>query len=439
MIRKIIVFSLMTVFAATCFSQTLNKQRLDSLFTVLKENDKFMGSIAISKDGKLLYSNAIGYSDVDLSKKADPKTQYRIGSVSKMFTAVLVLKAVEENKIQLKQTLDPYFPQIENANKITIENLLNHRSGIHNFTSDKLYLDYHTEPKSEKEMVEIIAKGKSDFEPNSKAQYSNSNYVLLSYILEKIYSKPYAKILDAKIINPLSLMNTHSGGKTNSDKNESFSYAFDDKWIKEDETDLSVPMGAGAIVSTPRDLTIFIEQLFAGKIITNHSLTLMKTMNEKFGLGMFEFTYAGNTGYGHTGGIDKFQSVLWYFPKEKLSVALISNGMIYSIDQVLQGALSSYFNQTFEMPTFKSIVLKAAELDQFLGTYASAQMPVKIIITKNNDKLLAQATGQAAIVLDATAPNVFQFEKFGIVMEFIKDKKQVVLKQSGKELLFTKE
>lgn len=316
MIKKIILLSLMTVAASTGFSQTFNQSRLDSLFKILETKDKFMGSIAVSQNGKLLYTNTIGYSDIATSKKADPQTKYRIGSISKMFTAALILKAMEENKISLTQTLDKYFPKIENSNKITIANLLNHSSGIHNFTNDSVYLTYHTKAQSEKEMLEIIAKGKSDFEPNSKAAYSNSNYVILSYILEKIYSTPYAKILQTKIIIPLGLKNTYFGGKTNLQNNECYSYRFEDKWVKEAETDLSIPMGAGALVSTPTDLTVFIEQLFAGKIVSDKSLTLMKTIKEKYGMGMFEFPYFEKKSYGHTGGIDGFQSVLTYFPEE---------------------------------------------------------------------------------------------------------------------------
>lgn len=439
MIKKLLTLSLMTVFATTCFSQTLNKQRLDSLFKVLEENNKFMGSIAITQNGKIVYTNAIGYADVEASKKADAKTKYRIGSVSKMFTAVLVLKAVEEKKISLNQTLDRYYPQIENSAKITIENLLNHRSGIHNLTKDKAYQDYYTSPKTEKEIVEIITNGQSDFEPNSKAQYSNSNFIILSYILEKIYAKPYAEILNAKIIKPLGLVNTHSGGKININNNESYSYSFDGKWEKEDETDLSIPIGAGAITSNPMDLTVFINQLFAGKIISDQSLTLMKTLNEKFGLGMFSLTYFGNVSFGHDGAIDKFQSNLLFFPKEQLAVAVISNGMVYSLNNVLMGAMSSCFNQPFEMPTFKTFILKPEELDKFLGTYASTQIPIKIIVTKAEGKLMVEATGQSAIVLEATGPSTFQFDKFGIVIDFNVTKKEVTLKQSGKEILFTKE
>lgn len=439
--KKILIICLVTLATTTCISQTFNKQRLDSLFQVLEKKEKFMGSIAISKNGTILYSNAIGYADLETSKKATTATKYRIGSISKIFTAALILKSIEENKLTFNQTIDKYFPQIENAKKITIENLLNHRSGIYNFTNDLTYLKYNTLPKSQKEMIEIIAKGKSDFEPNSKADYSNSNYVLLSYILEKIYKKDYSLILNEKIIKPLGLKNTYYGGKTNLTNNESYSYSFKNKWIKETETDMSIPMGAGAMVSNPTDLTIFIEQLFAGKIISQKSLTTMKMMKEKYGMGIFEFPYFDKNSYGHTGGIDGFQSVVSYFPEDKLSVSLTSNGILYANNNVLLCALSCYFDKPFKIPTFEKVEVEVSSeiLDLYTGQYKSSQIPLKISITRNENKLFAQATGQSAFPLEASTSNSFKFEQAGIILVFDSIKNEMTLKQGGKEFLFTKE
>lgn len=437
--KKLLIIGLLTAVGTTCFSQSLNKPRLDSLFNILAIKDKFMGSIAVSQNGKVIYAKAIGYADLESLKKADTQTKYRIGSISKMFTSALVFKAIEENKLSLNQTLDKYFPEIENSNKITISNLLNHRSGIHNFTNDEAYMTYHTTAKSEKEMMGIIAKGKSDFEPNSKGAYSNSNFVILSYILEKVYGEPYAAILNKKIIKPLRLENTYFGAKTNLQKNECYSYNYKGKWTKEAETDLSIPMGAGALVSNPTDLTAFIQQLFAGKIISDKSLALMKTINEGYGMGIFETAFFDKKGYGHNGGIDGFQSDLRYFPEEKLSVAIISNGLIYSNEQIMTCALSSYFNKPFEIPTFQTIAFKPEELASYLGNFKSDKIPVKIAITQNDNQLFAQATGQAAFPLEATSLKSFKFDKAGVVLEFNDNKTQMTLKQGGKEFLFVKE
>ena len=438
--KKILITGLLILSATMSFSQTFNNQRMDSLFMTLEKNNKFMGSVAVSQNGKLLYTKAIGYSDLENSKKAAAETKYKIGSVSKMFTATLVLKAIEENKLKLSQTLDAYFPQIENSKKITISNLLNHRSGIHNFTNEEYYRsdEFTTVPKSEQEMVEVITKLKSDFEPDSKAEYSNSNYVLLSYILEKVYKKPYSTILETKIAKPLGLKNTYFGGKTQIQNNETYSYHFNDKWLKSTDTDSSIPMGAGAIVSNPTDLTLFIEGLFNGKIISEKSLSLMKTLNQNFGMGMFEFTSFEHKAYGHTGGVDDFRSILIYFQNEKLAVAVISNAMIYPNMNIISCALSSYFNTPFVIPTFKALKLKPEELDLYTGQYASTEIPIKIDITMKDDKLFAQGTGQPAFPLEATENNIFKFEQAGIVLEFNKEKKQMLLKQGGKEFLFSK-
>src|SRR5690606_7596170 len=121
-----------------------------------------------------------------------------------------------------------------------------------------------------------------EFEPGSKAAYSNSNYVLLSYILEDLYKKPYSEILSQKILKPLKLSNTYYGGKTDLGKGEVHSYKFAGVWQKENQTDMSIPVGAGAIVSSLPDLAKFFDALFTGKIISAPSLEKMKTMRDGY-------------------------------------------------------------------------------------------------------------------------------------------------------------
>ena len=438
--KKLLLIGLLITLTFKGFSQNLNTPRLDSLFQILDKKDKFMGSVAVTQNGKLLYSKAIGYANIETDQKVNTLSKYRIGSISKMFTATLILMAVEKNKITLNQTLDSYFPQIEKAKKITIENLLNHRSGIHSFTSDAAYLDYMVQYKSKADMLKIIADGKSDFEPNSKAAYSNSNYVLLSYIIEEIYKSRYAWILNEQIIKPLKLKNTYFGESANLQNNETFSYQFTGaKWTKEKETNLSIPMGAGAIVSNPQDLNTFISQLFAGKLIKMKSLELMKTMNQKIGLGLFQFPYYDKINYGHDGAIDGFKSVLIYNPEAKLSVAICSNGTQYPLNNVLIAALSAWFGKPFKVPTFEEVNISSEILESYVGQYSSKQIPPKISITKTGNKLFAQATGQSAFPLETTSTTTFKFDQAGIVLEFNAAKKEMILKQGGKEYLFTKE
>jgi len=429
---------LFLLFVSSSFAQQFNTAKLDSLFSILEAKDKYMGSIAVSENGKVIYSKAIGAAELFTKQKANTATKYRIGSISKMFTSAMIFIAVEENKLTLDKPIKAYFPSVPNADKITVGNLLNHRSGIYNFTNSGEYMSYYTQPKTEADMVAIMAKNKSVFEPNSKAEYSNSNYVLLSYILEKIYKKPFAAILAEKIVKPLGLKNTYLGSKTNIHKNECFSYSFTETWKQEKETDMSIPLGAGAVVSNPTDLTVFIENLFAGKIITVKSLEQMKTIQDDYGMGIFEIPFHDKKGFGHTGGIDGFSSVLAYYPDSKLSVAITSNGNVYKNNDILIAALSSYFQVPFTVPTFKTVELSSADLDKYVGSYASQELVMTIKVTKNGNKLSAQASGQSAFPLEATGTDIFEFAPAGIKLKFNVTDKQMTLLQGGGKFIFLK-
>lgn len=422
-------------------SQTFNRAKLDSLFSILAEKNQAMGSLALSKNGTVIYTKAIGYSYVsDKEKKASTNlTKYRIGSISKMFTATMIFQLVEEGKIKLSNTLDTWFPNIPNAKQITVSNLLNHRSGIHSFTDDPEYKTYMTQPKTHEEMEAIITKGKPDFQPGEKAAYSNSNYVLLGYIVEKVTNKPYSKNLADRITSKIKLSSTDFGGKVNLNENDSYSYKFDGVWKQQPVTDMSIPGGAGSLVSTPADLTKFIEALFSLKLVSQSSLDQMKTITDGFGMGIFQIPFHTKKAYGHNGGIDGFGANLAYFPEDSLAIAYCTNGQVYPMNNILIGILSIYFSKDYLLPSFKTISLKTDELDKYIGLYASSQLPLKITVSKDKETLIAQATGQSAFPLTAFEKDKFKFEQAGVVMEFNPDKNEFVLKQGGGVFTFTKE
>lgn len=438
MIRIITAF-IFLVFAQVTFGQSLDKVKLDAYFDALRRNGKFMGTVAVSKDGKLIYTNAVGYADVAAGIKANDSTKYRIGSISKTFTAVLVMKAVEQKKIKPDQTIDQYFPEIKNAQKITVDQLLHHRSGIHNFTDDSSYLGWHTRPKTEKELVSIIAKGGVDFEAGTTGKYSNSNYVLLSFILEKIFKKSYRDLLKEYITKPLGLSNTFYGGKIDVAKNQSKSYSFGSSWKEESETDLSIPLGAGGIVSTSIDLVKFSDALFNGKLLQKESVDKMKTTIGDFGMGLFRIPFYDMEGFGHTGGIDGFTSVFSHFDSGNVSYALTSNGTNYNNNDISIAVLSAVYDKPYDIPVFSTYAPTANELDELVGVYASEQTPLKVTIRHENNAFTAQATGQQAFPLEAVEKNLFQFKPAKLVMTFNPAEKTMVLKQGGREVLFKKE
>lgn len=419
------------VFAQDLFDQA----KLDNYFGKLEENNKFMGSVAITKNGEIVYTKSVGFADVENHVKATEKSKYRIGSVSKSFTAVLVLKAVEAKKIDLDQTIEKWFPAIANSQKITVRHLLSHRSGIHDFTHNEDYLTWCTQPKTEKEMLAIIENGGSDFEPDSTAEYSNSNYVLLTYMLEKVFSKPYSNLLQEYIVEPIGLTDTYVFGKTNPNDNECRSYRFLGSWVVENETDCTVPMGAGAIVSTPTDLTKFADALFGGRLLTNESLENMKTIMDEYGLGLFKIPFEEIIGYGHTGAIDGFITVYSHFDDGNISYALTSNGCNFKIGDITKAVLCAVYGKPYEFPVFYNVV--SEDLDIYLGVYFSPELDLDIIVTKEGNTLIAQI-GDDSFSFEAIDKDKFKYDPIGATFVFDPEKNTMTLFQHGVELVFQK-
>lgn len=433
---KYLLIILILVFSAQLLvAQQIDKAKLDQYFETLEAGNKLMGNVTLSHNGQFIYQKAIGYADVEKGIKASIDSKYRIGSISKMFTAVLTLKAVEENRIDLDRPIDGFFPDIKNASNISISQLMNHRSGIHSFTSNPDYLAWNEQAKSKEELLKIINDGGSDFDPGTKAEYSNSNYVLLTWILEDIYKQHYAQLVKQYIADPLNLRDTYVGQSISIENKEVNSYKYLGEWQKSGETHMSIPLGAGAMVSSTADLAKFIEGLFGGKLISEKSLELMKEMQDNFGRGMFRFPYYDKFSYGHTGGIDEFKSMLSYFPEEKLTLSLCVNAATMDPNQVAITVLDAFYGKEFEIPVFKDVSLSSMELDQYLGIYSSPNFPLKITITKENLVLNAQATGQPAFSLNYEGDHIFSFYPARLTMVFDPDKNEMTLKQGGGEFV----
>ncbi len=432
---------IVTLFSGLSFSQTINTAKIDSLLNLLSSSNKVSGSISISKGGTNVYKKPFGFSYIKdgILIPSNDSTKYRIGSITKIFTATMIFQLIDEGKLSLSSPLSKFFPKIPNAEKITLSNLLYHRSGIHNFTDDKEYLDYMVHPKTRDEMLAIISKRKPDFKPDQKTSYSNSNFILLGYIIEQVTQKSYEQNLTERITSKIGLPNTYTGKKIDYNKNESGSFKFENQWIQLPETDMSIPGGAGAIVSTPSDMTRFIEALFSCKLTSKESLNQMQTLKDGFGMGLIPIPFYKKSGFGHNGVIDGFASILAYFPEDSLSIAFCCNGVNYLFNDILIGILKIYFNDEYKLPDFTVITLKPEVLDKYTGIYSSKQLPLKITISKNKSQLFGQATGQASFPLTPSSQNIFKFEQAGIVMEFNTEKNEMILNQNGGTYLFIRE
>jgi len=437
-LKKIYIFLVTFISCSVGFSQAPDKQKLDEYIQVMGSNNKFMGTVLVYQQNKKVYSRTVGFSNINLRTKLNDQTMFRIGSVSKTITASLILKAVEEGKINLSDTIKAFFPSIQHAGQITICDLLNHHSGIHDLTGGN-FTSWRTQPKNRQDLIDSIANGGSDFMPGTKAVYSNSNYVLLSFILEDIYHLPYASILKNEIIQPLHLRHFQLGDKTVDLVNIAIPYNFDAGWNAVTLTDLSIPMGAGAIVSSADDLAKVLQAIFKGKIVSRSMLAKMQAQNDGFGFGIFEKTIHGKTAYTHDGAIDGFNSYFYYFPQDETLYILLSNAENYKLETVNEALLSIVFNKPFELPEFKRYAVTSGDLQQYPGAYKSPNTSLVIDVSVKNDFLLAQPHGQKAYTMEATGKDKFLHGKTGVTLEFIPVKKQMIMRQGKQEIIFTRQ
>jgi CubicO group peptidase (beta-lactamase class C family) len=443
---KIKILPLLTLALCTAgYAETLDKAKLDQFFDRLAEKNKAMGSLTMAKDGNVIYTRTIGYSEINGTEKKPltPASRFRIGSITKMFTTTMILQLIEEGKLKLTDTLDKFLPQIPNAQKITIAQILQHRSGIPNVRRERdAQVKVSTIPMGKDEMLALLAKGTPDFEPGTRHQYSNSGYWVLGLILEKVTGKSYERALEERVTSKIGLKDTYlATGNIDVNKNEALTYIhFGGDWKPVSETHPTILFSAGAIVSTPGDMAKFIQALFEGKLVSKESLDQMKTMRDGEGSGMATFTFAGKTFYGHTGGGDNYGAWLAYEPEEKLAVAYATNAKVHPVKDIVSGVIDIYYNKPFQIPALESILVNSDVLDRYVGVYSIPGAPAKARITRDGSTLFFQPPGESSgVALEATAEDKFQIEGARAVFEFDAAKNQMTVKRRGGERVFTKE
>ncbi|CAM3739654.1 serine hydrolase domain-containing protein [Flavobacterium gelidilacus] len=413
-------------------------QRIDSLLTYLNNNNKFMGSVSLREGNEVVFSKAYGFADEENKIEATNTTKYKIGSITKTFTATIIMQLIEEKKLHLESKLTKFYPKVQNAEKISIYDLLHHRTGIKDYINqDSLSVEDFATNDLKTVIYNKINNYESIFEPGSKFLYSNSNYYLLGGIIEKLTKESYASNVENRIIKKLGLKNTYyPNDKINSSKKESYSYIFNGtNWEKAPEWGNNVAFAAGEIMSTPDDLTEFMFALFNGKLVKNTSLEAMKDLKDGYGIALMQFPFGERKFYGHTGGIENFRAVVGYYPTDNLGVSLIVNGDNFNRNDIMIGILSIYYKIPFPFPNFEKI--DDTVLQKYVGTYASPEIPLKITVSTKNGELIAQATGQPSFPLTPKSDTEFVFQTAGVEMVFEENK--FTLKQGGQKFKFTKE
>lgn len=429
---------LVLVWSAGGFAQAFDTAKLDLLFDRLLEKNKGMGGLTVARDGEVIYSRSFGYSQISDTERRplDADTRYRIGSITKTYTAVMIFQLVEEGRLNLTDTLDKFFPQIPNASRITIAQILHHRSGIPDISPDGAF---GRQPRTQEEIMARIAQGRPYFEPDTMHRYSNAGYNLLGFIVERVGGKPYPDALRDRITSKLGLRNTYAGtAKMDPAQNEALSYRFIGSWREDEEVDFSVVGGAGRIVSTTADMVVFITGLVDLKLVSKESLALMTTMRDGEGMGLEPHSFAGRTCFGHTGGSASSGAWLTYCPDEKLALAYATNAKIYPVRDIVTGVFDVYWNRPFQVPSLEAFHVSPDVLDRYVGIYTIPGTPARMGITREGGTLFIQPAGGDRVPLEATAEHTFQIVP-GVTVAFDAATDRMTITRPQGERVFTKE
>lgn len=437
--KKYILLTILFLFACTTYAQETDRAALDRLFTILESQEQFMGGVSVYRGGEEIYFRAAGYANLEDETPVTPDTRYRIGSVSKMFTASIIMQLIGEGALQPETTLSEFFPGLPNAERITILQMLQHRSGIFNITGAPDFLDWRTEPRSRQVILDRIASLGTVFEPGERQEYSNSNYVLLCFIAEELDGASFPEILENRITGPLGLSQTSIGEEEHLAELAD-SYNRRGEWIRAEKTHYSIPMGAGAIVSTPRDMNRFADALFAGRVVADSSLRMMQEYRERYGIGLVGPEIEGVEFSGHSGGIDGYRAILYHAAEEDLTVAVTSNAAQISLNDLLPLVVRIILGRSYELPVFESQYMHSTEeLEAMAGTYGVSSSDYTLTMQVDGEELVVVGLFDEPSVLAAVEKNRFTYGMSGFTFEFVPGQNELLITQGGETHTFRKQ
>ena len=358
--KRNVLFSLvMIVFTSMAFAQDKAKQ-IDELMRRYVDNGQFNGTVLAEDNGKVIFKKGYGLANMEWDTPNKPDTKFRLGSLTKQFTSMLIMQLVEQGKLKLEGKITDYLTDYPKAagDKITIHHLLTHTSGIPNYTDLPDYRTYERTRFKPADLIKKFSELPLTFEPGSAFAYSNSGYVLLGAIIEKVTGKPYEKVLQENIFTPLQMLNTGYDMSYKILPNRASGYQ---RWNLVYENapyiDMSIPYAAGALYSTVEDLALWDQALYTDKLLSASPKAILFTP--------YKNGYAYGWGVGkrqvgqlkdsievmnHQGAVNGFATSLIRIPKNRQLVVLLDNTGTTNLSAVQNDIIKILYNQPIDLP-----------------------------------------------------------------------------------------
>jgi D-alanyl-D-alanine carboxypeptidase len=411
--------------------------RADAYVEAYVRQGKFTGSVLVAKDGKPVFRKSYGFANREWEIPNTPDTKFRIGSITKQFTAMAVLQLMEASKVKLDDPVKKYYEAAPAAwDKITVHHLLTHTSGIPSYTAlPNFFRDKARDPLKPAEIVKLTQDKPLEFEPGEKWAYNNTGYVLLGLIIEKVSGQTYADYVRTHIFEPLGMKDSGYDAASVVLKKRAAGYSPDG--TNAPYLDMTLPHAAGALYSTVDDMLIWDQALYAGKLLSKESYEKMFTpVKNDYAFGWVVRTFGGRKEIGHGGGIHGFNTSFIRYPAEKVAVVVFSNTNGPSADRIGKDLGPLFFGEPVKPPKEKkAISLSSDALEAFVGVY-ELSATFKITITREGDSLFSQATNQPKLPIFPSSDSTFFLKVVDADLEFQRDGSGkvtgVTLKQGGR-------
>ncbi|MCK4226091.1 serine hydrolase [candidate division WOR-3 bacterium] len=364
--RVVLIFTVLCLFAVTnpIFAQD-KAEKIDELMKIYYDYGQFNGTVLVAENGKVIYEKGFGLANMEWNIPNEPDTKFRLGSITKQFTAMLIMQLVEEKKIKLDKKITDYLVDYrkDTGDRITIHHLLTHTSGIPNYTNipgfwqDSVRIHYPVDY-----VVKNFCSGDLEFEPGSTFNYSNSGYYILGYIIEKVTGKPYEQVLQERILKPLGMNNTGIDnhdvilGKRASGYGKDF-----EGYVNTPYFFMQNAYAAGAMYSTVEDMYLWDRALYMNKLLSRKYMKLMFKPHIPAFSGSYAYGWAvnnvpiGETGDSvkviqHGGGINGFNTLIARLVDDTHLIVLLNNTERTRLNEMNLGITNILYNEPYDQP-----------------------------------------------------------------------------------------
>lgn len=335
--------------------------KIDELMQAYTGYKQFNGAVLVAENGKVIFKKGYGMANMEWNIPIETDTKFRLGSITKQFTSMLIMQLVQEGKIKLDGKLTDYLPDYrkDTGDRITIHQLLNHTSGIPSYTGlPNFFQDISRNPYSVSDFVKKFASGDLEFEPGTKWNYNNSGYFLLGAIVERVTGKPYEQVLKERIFDPVGMKNTgYDHHDTILAKRASGYEKRPGGYINAPYLDMSLPYAAGSLYSTVEDLYLWDQMLYTDKLLSAE----LKEQMYKPGLSNYAYGWvvrkaplgAGSepvTIIQHDGGINGFNTTIIRMPESKSLIVMLNNTGGTKLGEMSQKIAAILFGKPYKAP-----------------------------------------------------------------------------------------